>query len=87
MDTCDVAIVGAGPYGLAAASHLQHVKGLDVRLFGRPMTFWERRPAHRVLQATGYDGVRRRVEVTAYPLFGTTEEMHGVVAVFWETGG
>jgi len=42
MDTCDVAIVGAGPYGLAAASHLQHVKGLDVRLFGRPMTFWER---------------------------------------------
>jgi hypothetical protein len=50
------------------------------------VAFIERRPAHRVLQATGYDGVRRRVEVTAYPLFGTTDEMHGVVTVFWETG-
>ena len=34
--------------------------------------------------ATGYDGVRRLVDTTAYPLFGTADEMHGVVAVFWE---
>jgi cation diffusion facilitator CzcD-associated flavoprotein CzcO len=38
---CDVAIVGAGPYGLAAAAHLEKGKGLDVRVFGRPMDFWE----------------------------------------------
>jgi hypothetical protein len=50
------------------------------------VAFFERRPAHRVLVATGYDGVRRTVHVTAYPLFGTTNEMHGVVTVFWETG-
>jgi FAD-dependent urate hydroxylase len=37
---CDVAIVGAGPYGLAAASHLRQVKGLDVSIFGEPMRFW-----------------------------------------------
>jgi thioredoxin reductase len=37
---CDVAIVGAGPYGLSAAAHLR-ADGLDVRVFGEPMSFWE----------------------------------------------
>ena len=41
MKPCDVAIVGAGPYGLSAAAYLQSVAGLDVRIFGRPMSFWE----------------------------------------------
>jgi hypothetical protein len=48
------------------------------------IAFFQHRPAHRRLMATGYDGVRRLVEATAYPLFGTTQEMHGVVSVFWE---
>ncbi len=48
------------------------------------IAFFQRRPAHRTLMATGYDGVRRLVDTTAYPLFGAAEEMHGVVAVFWE---
>ena len=39
---CDVAIVGAGPYGLAAAAHLCAADGLDVRVFGEPMAFWQR---------------------------------------------
>jgi thioredoxin reductase len=42
MPTCDVAIIGAGPYGLSAAAHLRRVKGLDVRVFGQPMSFWDR---------------------------------------------
>ncbi len=42
MDKCDVVIVGAGPYGLSAAAHLRQLKGLDIRLFGEPMFFWER---------------------------------------------
>ena len=42
MDKCDVVIVGAGPYGLSAAAHLRESKGLDIRLFGEPMSFWER---------------------------------------------
>jgi FAD-dependent urate hydroxylase len=37
---CDVAIIGAGPYGLAAASHLRQIKGLSVSIFGEPMRFW-----------------------------------------------
>src|SRR5437763_1526820 len=42
MITCDVAIVGAGPYGLSAAAHLKAANGLDIRVFGEPMSFWER---------------------------------------------
>ena len=42
MTTCDVAIIGAGPYGLSAAAHLGTVKGLEVLVFGVPMSFWER---------------------------------------------
>jgi cation diffusion facilitator CzcD-associated flavoprotein CzcO len=38
----DVTIVGAGPYGLGAAAHLDTIKGLDMRVFGEPMSFWER---------------------------------------------
>jgi lysine/ornithine N-monooxygenase len=41
MTSCDVVIIGAGPYGLSAAAHLRTVKGLDVRVFGDPMSFWE----------------------------------------------
>ncbi len=39
MKSCDVAIIGAGPYGLSAAAHLSAV-GLDVQVFGEPMEFW-----------------------------------------------
>jgi FAD-dependent urate hydroxylase len=37
----DVAVVGAGPYGLACTAHLRAL-GLDVRTLGRPMDLWER---------------------------------------------
>jgi cation diffusion facilitator CzcD-associated flavoprotein CzcO len=42
MTTCDIAIVGAGPYGLSAAAHLKAANGLHVRVFGEPMSFWEK---------------------------------------------
>src|SRR5436190_19414417 len=52
MTICDVAIVGAGPYGLSAASHLRTAKGLDTVLFGQPMSFWERHmPAGMLLRS------------------------------------
>ncbi len=37
--TTDVAIVGAGPYGLSVAAHLRR-SGLKVRQFGLPMHLW-----------------------------------------------
>lgn len=36
---CDVAVIGAGPYGLSAGVHLK-AKGIAVRVFGEPMEFW-----------------------------------------------
>ena len=52
------------------------------------VAYYERKPAHQRVMATAYDGVRRAYEATAYPLLGSTGELHGVVAVFWldETG-
>ena len=41
MMACDVVILGAGPYGLAAGAHLRNIQGLDVRVFGEPMEFWK----------------------------------------------
>ena len=35
----DVAIIGAGPYGLSLAAHLDHQK-IDCRIFGKPMAPW-----------------------------------------------
>jgi cation diffusion facilitator CzcD-associated flavoprotein CzcO len=42
MTSCDVVIIGAGPYGLSAATHLRTIEGIEVRLFGEPMSFWDR---------------------------------------------
>jgi hypothetical protein len=36
---CDVAVIGAGPYGLSAGVHLK-AKGIATRVFGEPMDFW-----------------------------------------------
>ncbi|MQA10556.1 MAG: SidA/IucD/PvdA family monooxygenase [Pseudonocardiaceae bacterium] len=38
-DTVDVAIVGAGPYGLSVAAHLR-AAGVPFRQFGKPMELW-----------------------------------------------
>src|SRR6266481_2514687 len=49
--TCRVAIVGAGPYGLAAAAHLRSAN-VDLRVFGKAMEFWERQmPAGMLLRS------------------------------------
>jgi cation diffusion facilitator CzcD-associated flavoprotein CzcO len=38
-DDCEVAIIGAGPYGLSLGAHLKSA-GIETRVFGRPMSFW-----------------------------------------------
>ena len=50
MTDTNVAIVGAGPYGLAAAMHLRRA-GVDVRVIGQPMSFWQDMPAGLVLRS------------------------------------
>jgi hypothetical protein len=51
MGVHDVAVIGAGPYGLAATSHLR-AAGLDVHALGRPMDLWERMPVGMMLRSS-----------------------------------
>jgi len=47
----EVAVIGAGPYGLSAAAHLK-AAGVDVRIFGKPMEFWaDKMPAGMLLRS------------------------------------
>lgn len=47
----------------------------------------ERRPAHGRLMITGLDGVDRKIEVSAFPLFASKSEFSGAIAIFWEEPG
>jgi len=52
VPACDVAIVGAGPYGLATAAHLRADDRLETRVFGVPMSFWtDRMPVGMLLRS------------------------------------
>jgi pyridine nucleotide-disulfide oxidoreductase len=48
---CEVAVIGAGPYGLAASAHLR-ASGTATHVLGVPMEFWSRRmPAGMFLRS------------------------------------
>src|SRR5947207_14695303 len=52
MSECYVAIIGAGPYGLAAAAHLR-AANVERRVFGRAMEFWKNNmPAGMLLRSS-----------------------------------
>ena len=41
-------------------------------------------PSHRYLRIVGLDGVKRKIEATAFPLFTRGDEFVGAVTVFWQ---
>ena len=41
-------------------------------------------PAHMEMSITGLDGERRKIAVTAFPLFARANDFVGAVAIFWE---
>ena len=47
-------------------------------------TMLKREPAHGVVTILGADGIDRRIEVAAFPLFAHTEDFVGAVALFWQ---
>jgi len=54
MTTCDVAIIGAGPYGLSIAAHCKAL-GMDIRIYGNPMDTWLRKmPKGMHLKSEGF---------------------------------
>ena len=69
-DVCDVAIIGAGPYGLSLAAHLKAAH-IDTRVFGDPMSFWrDHMPAGMKLRSgwgeTHLSDPNRRFTLDAY---------------------
>jgi thioredoxin reductase len=52
-DAVDVAIVGAGPYGLSLGAHLR-AAGISVRQFGSPMRLWRGMPRGMFLKSQGF---------------------------------
>ena len=48
------------------------------------IAFLEQRPAHQKMQITGFDGQKRRLAITAFPLFAKADEFVGAVSIFWE---
>jgi len=50
----EVAIIGAGPYGLSIAAHLRQ-QGVTFRIFGHPMQTWlTRMPRGMLLKSEGF---------------------------------
>lgn len=73
----DVAIIGAGPYGLSAAAHLR-AKGIDARVFGKPMEFWANKMPHGMLlrsprEASNLSDPDRAFTLDAYETVSNSE--------------
>jgi PAS domain-containing protein len=45
----------------------------------------EKHPAHSTFSIKAFDGLQKRIEVTAFPLIGTEGTLLGGMAIFWET--
>ena len=53
-EICDVAIIGAGPYGLSLAAHLR-AHGASLRIFGKPLDTWRAHmPKDMLLKSEGF---------------------------------
>jgi hypothetical protein len=54
MDIADVAVIGAGPYGLSVAAHLRS-HAITHRIFGQPLLAWrEHMPKRMLLKSEGF---------------------------------
>jgi cation diffusion facilitator CzcD-associated flavoprotein CzcO len=69
MSETEVAVVGAGPYGLAVAAALRN-RGVEHRVIGDPMSFWREMPKGMLLRsnwtATSISDYRGPVALDAY---------------------
>ena len=61
----------------------EHGTVLSLRELPLGVAIDRREPAHSSFWVEVYDG-KRLIEVTAFPLFATADEMVGAMAIFWE---
>jgi PAS domain-containing protein len=80
----DVGAINIADFGQML--NIEYEDGTPMRRRDSPpgIAFMQQRPAHVRLLATPLGGADKETwEVTAYPLFGRTGDMHGVLTVFW----
>jgi FAD-dependent urate hydroxylase len=68
--SCEVAVIGAGPYGLSVAAHLKHA-GIATQVFGEPMAFWRHNMPRGMLLRSPWGGTHisdpdRTLSLAAY---------------------
>jgi thioredoxin reductase len=66
----DVVVIGAGPYGLSTAAHLQ-AGGIDPYIIGKPMEFWKQNMPKRMLlrsrnEASNISAPQTHLSIEAY---------------------
>ena len=82
---CRDAAVGLTPAELGARLAFTNIEGTPVPVEQLPtiVAVQHGQPAHRWLNVE-LEGVRLRVEATAFPLKGTRGELLGALALFWQ---
>jgi thioredoxin reductase len=66
----DIVVIGAGPYGLSTAAHLQDA-GIDPYVIGKPMEFWKQNMPKRMLlrsrnEASNISAPQKHLSIEAY---------------------
>jgi PAS domain-containing protein len=56
---------------------------LPVERLPAGIALYERRAAHERFRITSVDGVERNIAVTAFPLFAHTDELVGIMTIWW----
>lgn len=78
----------AGEMSLEEWRSLLSPEALD----GRPLpveespirvAFDQHRPFHNRVRITGFDGTKREISSTAFPLLGREQEFLGIITIFW----
>ena len=70
VETKEIVIIGAGPYGLSTAAHLKHA-GIEPYVFGQTMSFWKKNmPGGMLLrsksEASNINAPRKHLSIEAY---------------------
>jgi PAS domain S-box-containing protein len=79
--------IRAMPFAEWTTAFVPRAEGRELAVDELPLVIALRRhvPAHSQFEIAAADGVRRTIEVTAFPITSPGERQIGAVAMFWES--